>query len=90
MDAAAGVCGALPSSLLGWFPSSGHPGRTQWLAVFPQFLILFDQLQIQCEPTTEAVANVPDDLQLIAGALCVISGGGGVMATGHVHWRDVS
>lgn len=35
------------------------------------------------------VVTVPDDLQLIAGVLRIISSGGGVVATGHMNWRDV-
>lgn len=42
------------------------------------------------KPETEVVVTVPDDLQLIAGALHVISSGGDVVvAAGHMNWRDV-
>lgn len=39
---------------------------------------------------TEAVASVPDNLQLVAIVLHVVSDDGGIVAAGHMNWCDVS
>lgn len=72
MEAADGIRGAFPASLLRGSPSPGHPRRPEGLAAVP----------ITTTDARRAGRRLPDDLQLVAGALCAV-------AAGQVNGRDV-
>lgn len=83
MGAADGICKALSTSLLCWFPSFCHPGTTEALA-------LVQNTRNMCMPVTEAVSTLPNNLKLIAVNLRVIPCGGATVAARHMNWCDVS